>query len=201
MEEPPRVERVISSKHISCRDAAEFAKRFLQDFGTYLEEEVDEDNIDDLSTDVALASGLEDMGPQSHAHDNLVNFVEYHLGSGSSGVKRIVEKKTNGGEKAILGKESADNVVKSEDISNQADTNGKNPSPKEIRKLKKAKEKELKRQEKKKKKEMKQQEKKKKKKAEKARKKAEKKEKRRRSKGGDEGDGAGPASKKIKSED
>mmetsp|Transcript_30383 Transcript_30383/g.65728 ORF Transcript_30383/g.65728 Transcript_30383/m.65728 type:complete len:114 (-) Transcript_30383:495-836(-) len=95
MEEPPRIERIISSKRISCADAAEFTKVFLQSFGNYLEEEGNE-NSEDLSTDAdaALTSGLqEDMGPQSHAHDNLIIFVEYHLGAGSFGVRKMAEKR------------------------------------------------------------------------------------------------------------
>mmetsp|Transcript_6914 Transcript_6914/g.13499 ORF Transcript_6914/g.13499 Transcript_6914/m.13499 type:complete len:114 (+) Transcript_6914:1478-1819(+) len=95
MEEPPKIERIISSKRINCEDAAEFTKVFLQSFGNYLEEEGNE-NSEDLSTDAdaALTSGLqEDMGPQSHAHDNLIIFVEYHLGAGSFGVRKMAEKR------------------------------------------------------------------------------------------------------------
>lgn len=193
MEEPPRIERIISSKRISCKDAAEFTKVFLQSFGNYLEEE-GEQNSEDLSTDAALTIGLqEDMGPQSHVHDNLVNFVEYHLGAGSSGVKRIAETRT------VSAEECADIVVKSEASSNLIEANEKSLSPKEIRKLEKAKEKELRRQEKAKEKEVKRQEKAKKKelkRQEKEKKRAEKR--RRRSQGGEDGDGSG--SKKMKTE-
>mmetsp|Transcript_30382 Transcript_30382/g.65727 ORF Transcript_30382/g.65727 Transcript_30382/m.65727 type:complete len:176 (-) Transcript_30382:207-734(-) len=153
MEEPPRIERIISSKRISCADAAEFTKVFLQSFGNYLEDEGNQ-NSEDLLTEAALTSGLqEDMGPQSHAHDNLINFVEYHLGAGSSGVRRMAETRT------VSAEESSDIVVKSEANSNLIDANETVLSPKEMRKLEKAKEKELRRQEKAKEKEAKRQEK------------------------------------------
>jgi len=182
MEEPPRIERIISSKRISCADAAEFTKVFLQSFGNYLEDEGNQ-NSEDLLTEAALTSGLqEDMGPQSHAHDNLINFVEYHLGAGSSGVRRMAETRT------VSAEESSDIVVKSEANSNLIDANETVLSPKEMRKLEKAKEKEAKRQETSKKKELKRQE--------KEKKRAEKR--RRRSEGGEDGDGS--RSKKIKTE-
>jgi len=93
MEEPPKIERIISSKRINCEDAAEFTKVFLQSFGNYLEDEGNQ-NSEDLLTEAALTSGLqEDMGPQSHAHDNLIIFVEYHLGAGSFGVRKMAEKR------------------------------------------------------------------------------------------------------------
>lgn len=196
MEEPPRIEGVISAKKISTKDAAKLTKRFLQDFSTYLHEDEDEQGFEELSNDT-FAPEVE--GVHIHIHDQLVTFVESHLGS-SAGLKRIVEVPRpkaviEGGIDSIIKGEEDKSPVKSED-GGTGDGGGsnKNLTPKEMRKVEKAKAKELKRQEKAKAKELKRQEKEQKKLAKK-----EKKEKRRRSKGGNDGDDE-PATKRVKAE-
>mmetsp|Transcript_20964 Transcript_20964/g.60093 ORF Transcript_20964/g.60093 Transcript_20964/m.60093 type:complete len:202 (-) Transcript_20964:813-1418(-) len=201
MEEPPRIEGVVSSKKISTNEAAKSTKRFLRDFGTILHDDEDEQNFEELSND-NFAPEVE--GVHIHIHDQLVNFVEFHLGS-SAALKRIVEVPKlqaviEGGIDSIIKGEQSDTQVKSECNNTDNNTGGddgvnKNLAPKEMRKLEKAKAKELKRQEKEKTKELKRQEKEQKKLAKK-----EKKEKRRRSKGGDAGEEV-PAKKKVKSEE
>ena len=197
MEEPPRIEGVVSSKKISTKEAAKSTKRFLQDFSTYLHDDEDEQNFEELTND-NFAPEIE--GVHIHIHDQLVNFVEFHLGS-SAGLKRIVEVPKpqaviEGGIDSIIKGEQDETSVKSEDNNTGGGEDGNNKStPKELRKLEKAKAKELKRQEKEKEKELKRQQKEQKKLAKK-----EKKEKRRRSKGGDTGEEA-PATKKVKSEE
>ena len=198
MEEPPRIEGVVSAKKISTKDAAKFTRRFLQDFSTYLHEDEDEQGFEELSNDT-FAPEVE--GVHIHIHDQLVTFVESHLGS-SAGLKRIVEVPRHeavieGGIDSVIQGEEGKSPVKSEGGGTDDDNCGANKSltPKEMRKVEKAKAKELKRQEKAKAKELKRQEKEHKKLAKK-----EKKEKRRRSKGGNDGDDE-PATKKVKSED
>jgi hypothetical protein len=203
MEEPPRIEGVVSSKKISTKEAAKATKRFLQDFSTYMypHDDEDEQNFEELSND-NFAPEIE--GVHIHIHDQLVNFVEFHLGS-SAGLKRVVEvpkpqaviEGEGGIESIIKGEQDETSATrKSEDNDTGGGEDGNNNlTPKELRKLEKAKAKELKRQEKEKEKELKRQQKEQKKLAKK-----EKKEKRRRSKGGDTGDEA-PATKKVKSEE
>ena len=192
MEEPPRIEGVNSAKKISAKDAAKLTKRFLQDFSTYLHEDEDEQGFEELSNDT-FAPEVE--GVHIHIHDQLVTFVESHLGS-SAGLKRIVEVPRpqaviEGGIDSIIKGEEDKSPVKSEGggTGDDGDAN-KNLTPKEMRKLEKAKAKELKRQAK----ELKRQEKEQKKLAKK-----EKKEKRRRSKGGNDGDDE-PETKRVKAE-
>ena len=193
MEEPPRIEGVVSAKKISTEDAAMFTRRFLQDFSTYLHEDEDEQGFEELSNDT-FAPEVE--GVHIHIHDQLVTFVESHLGS-SAGLKRKVEVPRpqaiiEGGIDSVIKGEQGKSPVKSE-ASGTGDDSGtkKNLTPKEMRK----KAKELKKQEKAKAKELKRQEKEQKKLAKK-----EKKEKRRRSKGGNDEDDE-PATKKVKAED
>ena len=192
MEEPPRIEGVISAKKISTKDAAKLTKRFLQDFSTYLHEDEDEQGFEELSNDT-FAPEVE--GVHIHIHDQLVTFVESHLGS-SAGLKRIVEVPRpqaviEGGIDSIIKGEEDKSSVKSEGGGTGDDGDAsKNLTPKEMRKLEKAKAKELKRQAK----ELKRQEKEQKKLAKK-----EKKEKRRRSKGGNDGDDE-PETKRVKAE-
>ena len=198
MEEPPRIEGVISAKKISTKDAAKLTKRFLQDFSTYLHEDEDEQGFEELSNDT-FAPEVE--GVHIHIHDQLVTFVESHLGS-SAGLKRIVEVPRpqaviEGGIDSIIKGEEDKSPVKSEDGGTGDGGGGganKNLTPKEMRKVEKAKAKELKRQEKAKAKELKRQEKEQKKLAKK-----EKKEKRRRSKGANDGDDE-PETKRVKAE-
>lgn len=192
MEEPPRIEGVIGAKKISAKDAAKLTKRFLQDFSTYLHEDEDEQGFEELSNDT-FAPEVE--GVHIHIHDQLVTFVESHLGS-SAGLKRIVEVPRpqaviEGGIDSIIKGEEDKSSVKSEGGGTGDDGDAsKNLTPKEMRKLEKAKAKELKRQAK----ELKRQEKEQKKLAKK-----EKKEKRRRSKGGNDGDDE-PEAKRVKAE-
>ena len=192
MEEPPRIEGVSSAKKISAKDAAKLTKRFLQDFSTYLHEDEDEQGFEELSNDT-FAPEVE--GVHIHIHDQLVTFVESHLGS-SAGLKRIVEVPRpqaviEGGIDSIIKGEEDKSSVKSEGGGTGDDGDAsKNLTPKEMRKLEKAKAKELKRQAK----ELKRQEKEQKKLAKK-----EKKEKRRRSKGGNDGDDE-PETKRVKAE-
>lgn len=192
MEEPPRIEGVSSAKKISAKDAAKLTKRFLQDFSNYLHEDEDEQGFEELSNDT-FAPEVE--GVHIHIHDQLVTFVESHLGS-SAGLKRIVEVPRpqaviEGGIDSIIKGEEDKSSVKSEGGGTGDDGDAsKNLTPKEMRKLEKAKAKELKRQAK----ELKRQEKEQKKLAKK-----EKKEKRRRSKGGNDGDDE-PETKRVKAE-
>ena len=192
MEEPPRIEGVIGAKKISAKDAAKLTKRFLQDFSNYLHEDEDEQGFEELSNDT-FAPEVE--GVHIHIHDQLVTFVESHLGS-SAGLKRIVEVPRpqaviEGGIDSIIKGEEDKSSVKSEGGGTGDDGDAsKNLTPKEMRKLEKAKAKELKRQAK----ELKRQEKEQKKLAKK-----EKKEKRRRSKGGNDGDDE-PETKRVKAE-
>ena len=196
MEEPPRIEGVISAKKISTKDAAKLTKRFLQDFSTYLHEDEDEQGFEELSNDT-FAPEVE--GVHIHIHDQLVTFVESHLGS-SAGLKRIVEVPRpqaviEGGIDSIIKGEEGKSPVKSEDGgTGDGGSENKKLTPKEMRKVEKAKAKEWKRQEKAKAKELKRQEKEQKKLAKK-----EKKEKRRRSKGGNDGDDE-PETKRVKAE-
>ena len=192
MEDPPRIDGVISAKEISSKDAAEFAKKFLMEFGNFLQEDIDDD-IEELSTDPALTRQEREMGPQSQVHDCLVDFVEYHLGVGNAGVKRYYDLNPQKATTAAAQGSAVKTEAGDDAVAIDIDTSENILSPKEIRKVEKTKEKELKRQEKERKKELKRQEKEKKKELKK-----ERKEKRRRSKGGD-GEGEA-AAKKIKSE-
>ena len=197
MEEAPRIEGVVSAKKISTKDAAKLTKRFLLDFSTYLHEDEDAQTSEELSNDIAP----EVEAVHIHIHDQLVNFVEFHLGS-STGLKRIVEVPRpqavieGGIDSVTKGEQGGGNPFKSENKgAGDGSAGNKNLTPKEMRKLEKAKAKELKKQEKAKEKELKRQEKEQKKLAKK-----ERKEKRRRSKSGNGGEDE-PATKKVKSED
>ena len=129
MEEPPRIEGVVSSKKISTKEAAKATKRFLQDFSTYMypHDDEDEQNFEELTND-NFAPEIE--GVHIHIHDQLVNFVEFHLGS-SAGLKRIVEVPKpraviEGGIDSIIKGEEDETSAKSEDNKTGGGEDGNN---------------------------------------------------------------------------
>lgn len=129
MEEPPRIEGVVSSKKISTKEAAKSTKRFLQDFSTYMypHDDEDEQNFEELTND-NFAPEIE--GVHIHIHDQLVNFVEFHLGS-SAGLKRIVEVPKpraviEGGIDSIIKGEEDETSAKSEDNKTGGGEDGNN---------------------------------------------------------------------------